>query len=191
MAVMHASPGNVWNAPTDRATDESLSAPTGRKAAVSSCMVTYTFPSSGDFRASRLQNAGSVGLPYDGDPRASYWSLQTGPEIRRVDYDIEAEIRDRQQATETPIGLPRSSAPGPMRLPRNRVSGLLAFDSAASESILGRLPQLLSRVAGEVSPTLLESQRSAPLDDEHREVPGSMRASHWRLRKDCSVSRVL
>jgi putative phosphoesterase len=39
-------------------------------------------------------NTGSVGLPYDGDPRASYLLLDNGnPQIRRVEYDIEHEIQ--------------------------------------------------------------------------------------------------
>ena len=40
----------------------------------------------------RVCNSGSVGMPYDGDPRASYLLLTDGrPEIRRVEYDAEAE----------------------------------------------------------------------------------------------------
>jgi predicted phosphodiesterase len=39
-------------------------------------------------------NTGSVGLPYDGDPRASYLILDNGqPTIRRVAYDIERELK--------------------------------------------------------------------------------------------------
>lgn len=38
-------------------------------------------------------NAGSVGAPYDGDPRASYLMIDNGqPAIRRVAYDVEKEI---------------------------------------------------------------------------------------------------
>jgi diadenosine tetraphosphatase ApaH/serine/threonine PP2A family protein phosphatase len=48
----------------------------------------------------RLVNAGSVGLPLDGDPRASYVLSQRSPngtpgwqvDIRRVPYDVEAAI---------------------------------------------------------------------------------------------------
>ena len=39
-----------------------------------------------------LANSGSVGQPYDGDPRASYLLVDNGtPTIRRVEYDIERE----------------------------------------------------------------------------------------------------
>jgi hypothetical protein len=39
-----------------------------------------------------VANTGSVSLSYDGDRRASYLLLDdSGPAIRRVEYDIEAE----------------------------------------------------------------------------------------------------
>jgi diadenosine tetraphosphatase ApaH/serine/threonine PP2A family protein phosphatase len=38
-------------------------------------------------------NTGSVGSPYDGDPRASYLMIDDGkPTIRRVAYDVEKEV---------------------------------------------------------------------------------------------------
>ena len=41
-----------------------------------------------------LVNSGSVGMPYDGDRRASYALIDDGVvSIRRVDYDVEREIR--------------------------------------------------------------------------------------------------
>ncbi len=41
-----------------------------------------------------LINTGSVGLPYDGDPRASYLLLDgSTPCIRRVEYDLEKELK--------------------------------------------------------------------------------------------------
>jgi diadenosine tetraphosphatase ApaH/serine/threonine PP2A family protein phosphatase len=37
-------------------------------------------------------NCGSVGSPYDGDPRSSYLLIENGvPAIRRVEYDVEKE----------------------------------------------------------------------------------------------------
>jgi len=49
-------------------------------------------------------NSGSAGQPLDGDGRASYLLLDDGqPTIRRVEYDIEREIR----ATEA-SGLPHA-----------------------------------------------------------------------------------
>jgi diadenosine tetraphosphatase ApaH/serine/threonine PP2A family protein phosphatase len=41
-----------------------------------------------------LINTGSVGLPYDGDPRASYLILEEStPSIRRVEYNLEKELK--------------------------------------------------------------------------------------------------
>jgi len=41
-----------------------------------------------------LANPGSVGLPRDGDPRASYALLSDGRvELKRVSYDVEATVR--------------------------------------------------------------------------------------------------
>jgi diadenosine tetraphosphatase ApaH/serine/threonine PP2A family protein phosphatase len=38
-------------------------------------------------------NTGSVGLPYDGDRRASYLLIDDSkPEIRRVEYDMDREL---------------------------------------------------------------------------------------------------
>jgi len=41
-----------------------------------------------------VANTGSVGLPYDGDRRASYLLIDDSkPEIRRVRYDMDRELR--------------------------------------------------------------------------------------------------
>jgi diadenosine tetraphosphatase ApaH/serine/threonine PP2A family protein phosphatase len=41
-----------------------------------------------------LINTGSVGLPYDGDSRASYLMLEgSTPSIRRVEYNLEKELK--------------------------------------------------------------------------------------------------
>ena len=40
-----------------------------------------------------VANSGSVGVPWDGDPRASYLLIEDGrPRIVRVEYDIEREV---------------------------------------------------------------------------------------------------
>jgi predicted phosphodiesterase len=45
-------------------------------------------------RPQLLINTGSVGLPHDGDPRASYLVLDEGrPSIRRVEYDVSKELK--------------------------------------------------------------------------------------------------
>jgi len=40
-----------------------------------------------------VANTGSVGMPWDGDPRAAYLLIDDGsPELIRVEYDVEADI---------------------------------------------------------------------------------------------------
>ena len=48
-------------------------------------------------------NTGSVGSPYDGDPRSSYLLIDDGqPAIRRVEYDVEKEV-GRLLASDYPL----------------------------------------------------------------------------------------
>lgn len=67
-------------------------------------------------RAVRLVNAGSAGLPWDGDVRAAYALLDDGGrvELRRVDYDVERagsalEAIDQPWATTTAARLRAAS----------------------------------------------------------------------------------
>jgi diadenosine tetraphosphatase ApaH/serine/threonine PP2A family protein phosphatase len=46
-----------------------------------------------------VANTGSVGLPFDGDPRSSYLLVVEGrPEIRRVSYDVERAAREVEES---------------------------------------------------------------------------------------------
>lgn len=52
-----------------------------------------------------VANSGSVGMPYDGDPRASYLLIEDGNvTIRRVVYDVDAEIQQLHRS-----GYPRAA----------------------------------------------------------------------------------
>ncbi|HEX4321194.1 MAG TPA: metallophosphoesterase family protein [Acidobacteriaceae bacterium] len=95
LAVVHATPESCWKAPAESASDEDLSAvyrPLGR------AMVAYGHTHRPSIRRVAggpefLVNTGSVGLPYDGDPRTSYLLIDEGkPSIRRVAYDMEKEL---------------------------------------------------------------------------------------------------
>ncbi|MFZ5641342.1 MAG: metallophosphoesterase family protein [Bacillota bacterium] len=60
------------------------------------------FPMVRDFAGYQIINAGSVGFPLDGNPRACYCLLEISPEsvspaIVRVDYDIEKTIADAEK----------------------------------------------------------------------------------------------
>jgi putative phosphoesterase len=95
-ALVHASPQNCWRAPATEATDEELE-DVYRSLERSIVAFGHTHRASVRNLAGRLKlliNTGSVGLPYDGDPRASYLLLDGDtPEIRRVEYDMERELR--------------------------------------------------------------------------------------------------
>jgi putative phosphoesterase len=93
MALVHASPENLWRAPLDSASDaelESVYAPLGQPIAV------YAHIHRSYIRkipGMTVANTGSVSLPYDGDRRAAYLLLdEDRPAIRRVEYDVEKEL---------------------------------------------------------------------------------------------------
>jgi putative phosphoesterase len=93
IALVHASPQNPWRAPASEASDaelQSLYGPLGHP------VVLYGHihrPYVRTISGMIVANTGSVGLPYDGDPRASYLLIEDSkPEIRRVEYDVKREI---------------------------------------------------------------------------------------------------
>lgn len=93
LMLLHAGPGNLWRAPMDTAEDAELeSTYKGLNAAI----VVYCHihrPFIRKIGGMTVCNAGSVGSPYDGDPRSSYLLLDNDqPAIRRVEYDVEKEV---------------------------------------------------------------------------------------------------
>ena len=100
LALVHASPDSPWRAPAHDASDEelrSIYAPLGASIAIHGHIhrpYIRTIP------GMIVANSGSVSLSYDGDPRASYLLLDDStPEIRRVPYDIDREIRALQASS--------------------------------------------------------------------------------------------
>jgi putative phosphoesterase len=94
VSIVHASPGNPWKAPAEAAPDEDL---VRAYAELQSPVVVYGHIHVPFYRGLPgfvVANAGSVGLPYDGDPRASYLVIDDRQvTIHRVEYDVEAEVR--------------------------------------------------------------------------------------------------
>lgn len=92
LVLMHASPGNLWRAPMDTADDAELQ---NTYAQLNAEIVVYCHihrPFIRKVGSMTVCNTGSVGAPYDGDPRASYLMIDDGkPAIRRVAYDMEKE----------------------------------------------------------------------------------------------------
>lgn len=92
LVLMHASPGNIWRAPMDTADDAELET---TYAKLNAEIVVYCHihrPFIRKVGSMTVCNTGSVGSPYDGDPRASYLMIDDGrPTIRRVEYDVAKE----------------------------------------------------------------------------------------------------
>ena len=95
-ALVHASPESCWRAPADEATDAELKTIYGP---LDRAIVVFGHTHHPSIRhiaghPRLLINTGSVGLPYDGDPRASYLLFEgNSPSIQRVEYDLEKELK--------------------------------------------------------------------------------------------------
>jgi putative phosphoesterase len=93
LVLMHAAPGNIWKAPMHTAEDTELEA---TYEPLNASIVVYCHihrPFVRKLKTMTVCNSGSVGMPYDGDPRSSYLLITDGePEIRRVEYDVEKEV---------------------------------------------------------------------------------------------------
>ncbi|HEX6495043.1 MAG TPA: metallophosphoesterase family protein [Acidobacteriaceae bacterium] len=95
-ALVHASPQSCWRAPGPNATDAELESVYGK---LDRPVVIFGHTHVPSIRSiaghpQLLINTGSVGLPYDGDPRAAYLLLEDGtPSIRRVVYDVARELK--------------------------------------------------------------------------------------------------
>lgn len=94
LVLMHASPGDLWQAPMPDGDESQLVRTYG---SCNSPIVVYGHihrPYVRSVPGFVLANSGSVGMPYDGDPRASYLLIEERKcVIRRVEYDIESEIK--------------------------------------------------------------------------------------------------
>lgn len=93
LALMHASPGNLWRAPMETADDSELEKTYKQ---LNAAVVVYCHIHKPFIRRignMTVCNTGSVGSPYDNDPRASYLMIDNGqPATRRVAYDVEKDI---------------------------------------------------------------------------------------------------
>ena len=94
MALVHASPESLWQAPAPEADDaemESVYKPLGQPIAVYAHLHRSFIRDVGEMI---VINTGSVSLSHDGDRRAAYLLLDNSqPEIRRVEYDLERELK--------------------------------------------------------------------------------------------------
>ena len=95
-ALVHATPESCWRAPAPEAPNAELETIYG---SLGQPVVVFGHTHRPSIRSIAehprlLINTGSVGLSYDGDPRASYLILDEGaPSIRRVEYNLESELK--------------------------------------------------------------------------------------------------
>ena len=120
MALVHAGANSAWHGPGTNAEDSALEA---AYRSLGRPVVVYGHihqPFVRRLTGLIVVNAGSVGMPYDGDPRASYLLLdESAPTIRRVEYDIEKEIAARMSSgipyNEWMVATLRTAQPQPMQ----------------------------------------------------------------------------
>jgi putative phosphoesterase len=92
VVVVHAAPGDLWRAPMPDAADDELAAVYEPLRAATAVYGHIHRPYSRSLTALTVANSGSVGMPWDGDPRACYLLLEDGhPQLVRVEYDVARE----------------------------------------------------------------------------------------------------
>jgi putative phosphoesterase len=97
--LVHAGVDDLWRAPMPDAPNDELLRAYGDGDA---SLVIYGHihrPYVRKLEGLTVANSGSVGLPYDGDPRPSYLLIDDGvPEVHRVEYNLDRAARDAAQA---------------------------------------------------------------------------------------------
>jgi len=92
LVLVHAAPEDLWRAPLPDADDEELSDVYRPLDAATAVYGHIHRPYTRSLDRLTVSNSGSVGMPWDGDPRASYLLIEDGhPEVVRVSYDVERE----------------------------------------------------------------------------------------------------
>ncbi|MGH7919191.1 MAG: metallophosphoesterase family protein [Candidatus Dormibacteraceae bacterium] len=100
VGLVHAVPGDLWRAVRANADDEELRRTYGALGTPLTvyCHIHVPYVRRID-ETLTVANTGSVGMPFDGDPRASYLLVADGePATRRVAYDVERAVHDLGEA---------------------------------------------------------------------------------------------
>ena len=94
LAVVHSRPDDAWSITPADASDEDMSRTYGPLLRRRVVYGHIHRPFVRQLPGFTLANSGCMSLSYDGDPRASYAVVdEDGIEIRRVEYDLEREVR--------------------------------------------------------------------------------------------------
>lgn len=93
LVLVHAAPDDLWRAPLPDAEDDELSTVYEQLDAATAVYGHIHRPFTRALTRLTVANSGSVGMPWDGDPRACYLLIEDGvPELVRVEYDVEREV---------------------------------------------------------------------------------------------------
>jgi len=93
LSVVHAAPGDPWQSPGVKASDEELLRVYGSLGTTRVVYGHIHHPFVRPVGHLTVANSGAASLSYDGDPRASYALVDDDRiEIRRIEYDIDEEI---------------------------------------------------------------------------------------------------
>jgi putative phosphoesterase len=92
LVLVHAAPDDLWRAPMPDTEDDELSTVYQPLDAATAVYGHIHRPYTRTLPKLTVANSGSVGMPWDGDPRASYLLIEDGqPRLVRVEYDVERE----------------------------------------------------------------------------------------------------
>jgi predicted phosphodiesterase len=113
LALVHAGPGDLRQTVPADADDATLRDVYGGLGARLAIYCHIHVPYVRQLDGLTVANTGSAGLPFDGDPRASYLLVEDGRcEHRRVQYDVERAVAAAQDSGlpgwETPAGVYRT-----------------------------------------------------------------------------------
>ncbi|MEO8028150.1 MAG: metallophosphoesterase family protein [Bryobacteraceae bacterium] len=93
VTLVHASPDDLWDAPAANASDDAFHVVYGSLPGRIAVYGHIHVPFIRTVRGKIVANTGSVGLPFDGDPRASYLLIEEDwLTTRRVKYDVDSEV---------------------------------------------------------------------------------------------------
>jgi putative phosphoesterase len=105
LAIVHAEPGDLWRAPMPDASDRDLEL---AYRPLETRTVAYGHihrPFTRAIGGLVVANAGSAGMPWDGNARASYLLVEDGRvEVIRVEYDVDAEARELERCAHPDSG---------------------------------------------------------------------------------------
>ncbi|MGA2321207.1 MAG: metallophosphoesterase family protein [Solirubrobacteraceae bacterium] len=92
LVLVHAAPGDLWRAPMPDAEDDELAAIYEPLDAATAVYGHIHRPYTRTLTRLTVANSGSVGMPWDGNPRACYLLIEDGRlDLIRVEYDVERE----------------------------------------------------------------------------------------------------